>query len=93
MTSSKHTSIQSYKPSVRLTTFAKPNPEQNGCLKRDRQLVSSGPLLTQETRKDAAVHVSLSSDEIVKQRSEDKSPRPKAPPRASRQDKTQKPKL
>ncbi len=93
MTSSKHTSVRSYKINVRLTTFAKPNPEQNGCLKRDRQLVSSGPLLTQETRKDAAVHVSLSSDEIVKQRSEDNSPRPKALSRASRQDKTQKPKL
>ena len=83
MTSSKHTSVRRSKSPVRLTTFKEPNDRQNGCLKRDRQLVSSGPHLTMRTRKDAAVHVSLSSDEIVKQRSEETSPRPLAPPRAS----------
>ena len=45
------------------------SPRRNGRLKRDRQLVSSGLLVAQKPRKDAAVHVSLSSDEIVKQRS------------------------
>ena len=43
------------------------SPRRNGRLKRDRQLVSSGLLVAQKPRKDAAVHVSLSSDEIVKQ--------------------------
>jgi len=95
MTSSKHTSARGYKRNVRLTTFITPNLRQNGCLKRDRQLVSSGPLLTQRTRKDAAVHVSLSSDEIVKQRSEDKSPRPPQPALriAQRQTRKAQPKL
>jgi hypothetical protein len=79
LTSSKHNPDPGYKLPVRLTTFEKPNPNQNGCLKRDRQLVSSGPQVTSGSRKDAAVHVSLSSDEIVKQRSEEISPRSTRP--------------
>jgi len=73
MTSSKHNPAQGYKRPDRLTTFENTQPKRNGCLKRDRQLVSSGSssLSAKQPRKDAAVHVSLSSDEIVKQLSED----------------------
>ena len=43
MTSSKHTPDPTYKLADRLTTFAKPRLNRNGCLKRDRQLSLRSP--------------------------------------------------